>query len=307
MFEAFQFGPFIVWTRLLFLLFGIWFSIHFFLKLAQSQHLHLKHFLEKGWYYVLAFLLSGRIFAIIAQYRLYTKEPLRGFIIWDGGFSYLGGMIGIAAVLYWLNRKQRSTFLQWLDVLLPATTLGMVFDWIGRFVAGSSYGRPTDAFFGVTYDAMNVRYAVPIHPVQLYYVITFLIITFVLLIIRKYKLRAGAETLWGITITSLAIVVLETFRGDFMIPVFASSFDMIVLALLFVSLGVFAYFETQLSKRVIATAQTLLLVIFGSYILMRSSLPFDTFELRFSQFLSLLGLLSTIVYVVVHRQKHPNL
>jgi len=100
MFEAFQFGPFIVWTRLLFLLFGIWFSIHFFLKLAQSQHLHLKHFLEKGWYYVLAFLLSGRIFAIIAQYRLYTKEPLRGFIIWDGGFSYLGGMIGIAAVLY---------------------------------------------------------------------------------------------------------------------------------------------------------------------------------------------------------------
>lgn len=92
-----------------------------------------------------------------------------------------------------------------------------------------------------------------------------------------------------------------------MIPVFASYFDMIILTLLFVSLGIFAYFETRLSKRVITIAQTILLIVFGGYILMRGSLPFDTFELRFSQFLSLLGLLSTIVYVIVHRQKHPDL
>lgn len=259
------------------------------------------------WQYGAAFLIGGRIMAIIADYRVYIREPLRILIFWDGGFEYLGGAIGIAVLLFFATRSQRSTFLQWLDALLPAACLGLTFSWLGSFASGSSYGRPTDSIFGVTYDAMNVRYAVPIHPVQLYYALFFFALTFILLIVRKREKRVGAETLLGIIVATIGTVFLEYFRGDFGIPVFATNIDFVVLLALFISLGIFAAIERKLTNRVIIITEATLGLVYGGYLLARPWLPFDTFELRFSQFLAILALLATIVYVVDHRRRYPHL
>lgn len=307
MFQALPLGPFLVWTSVVFLLIGIWVSTEFFLRLANSAHLSLQHFREHAWWYLGAFLLSGRVVAIVTQYRVYLHDVLRIFIIWDGGFSFLGGAIGIGAVLFWATRSHRATFLQWLDVLLPATSLGSVFSWLGLFFAGHAYGKPTDVFWGVTYDSISVRYAVPIHPVQLYYAFFFLALTFLLLIIRKYSTRAGTETLIGIFCASIGTFILEYFRGDFTIPVFATTVDFIILISLFISLGVFAVIEIMLSRRMLIAFEGTLLVVFGGYAILRSQLPLETHELRFNQFLAILSLLAAIVYVVVHRRRYPYL
>ena len=305
--EAISIGPFLIWTRAAFMLLGVWLSIEFFLRLSRSAHLSLQHFQDHAWQYVVAFLLGGRLFAIIADYRVYIKDLPRIVIVWDGGFSFLGGAMGIGAVLYFATRFHRSTFLQWLDVLLPATCFGLAFDWFGKFASGAAYGRPTDVFWSVTYDAINVRYVVPVHPVQLYYCLFFFVLTFVLLIIRKRATRAGAETLVGIFLAAVATFFLEYLRGDFGIPVFATQLDFLVLFLLFVSLGVFAALELKLSRLAVILYEVLLLVFVGGYLMLRSSLSVATFELRFNQFLAVLALLATIVYVVVHRRKYPHL
>lgn len=289
------------------MLLGIWLALEFFLRLATSARLSLQHFREHAWRYLIAFLLSGRLVAMIAEYRVYLRDWQRIFIVWDGGFSFLGGAIGIGFVLYWATRNHRSTFLQWLDVLLPATCFGMAFDWFGKFLSGQSYGRPTDLPWAVTYDALGVRYVVPVHPVQLYYSVFFFLLTFILLIIRKKATRAGAETLVGILIASTGVFLFEYFRGDFGIPVFATQADFIVLFLLFISLGLFAIIEPKLSLKAITVYEVLLMLCFGSYIFTRSWLDLPTFELRFSQFLSVLALLAAVVYVVVHRRKYPHL
>lgn len=307
MFEAFAIGPLLVWTRVVFLLLGIWLATEFFLRLAQSAHLTLTHFREHAWRYVAAFLLMARVVSIVSNYRVYLKDPMRVFIFWDGGFSFFGGTLGIALVLYWINRTHRSTFLQWLDVLLPAACFGLAFEWLGKFFAGISYGKPTDAFWGVSYDTIGVRYVVPIHPVQLYYAIFFFLLTFLLLLIRKNSKRAGTETLFGVLLAAAVTFGLEYFRGDFSIPVFATRLDFIVLITMFISLGIFAAIEVSLSQRALIISQLLLFVIFGGYMLARSQLLLPTFELRFSQFLSVLSALAVIVYVIVHRWKHPHL
>jgi phosphatidylglycerol:prolipoprotein diacylglycerol transferase len=198
MFEALQIGPFFLWTRVIFLLVGVWLFVEFFLRLAQSANLSLQHFKDHWPYYAGAFLVSGRVFAILAEYRVYVKDPLRLIIIWDGGWSFLGGAIGIGIVLAIVTRGHRSTFLHWLDALVPAACFGLMFSWIGLFFAGQGYGKPTDLPWAVTYDAFNVRYAVPIHPVQLYYAFFYFVLTFVLLIIRKYGKRSDAcsPSLW---------------------------------------------------------------------------------------------------------------
>ena len=307
MFEAIQIGPFIIWTRLVFLLIGIWLATEFFLRLAQGSNLSLQHIREHTWQYVTAFLLGARIFAILSEYRVYLRDLPRIFIFWDGGFSFLGGAVGVGFILYFATKSQRSTFLQWLDALLPAATLGLVFYWLGSFASGSHYGHPTDTFLGVTYDAMNVRYAVPIHPVQLYYAVFYFILTFLLLIIRKREKRVGEETLIGIVTAAIGTFALEYFRGDFGIPVFAMQIDFLVLIMLFMSLGVFAMIELKMTNRQLIISEVILGIIYGGYLFIRPWLPFATFELRFSQFLAVLALLATIVYVVVHRRRYPHL
>jgi phosphatidylglycerol---prolipoprotein diacylglyceryl transferase len=306
-FEAFEIGPFIIWTHLLFLVIAIWLSAEFFFRLAQSAGLSLQHFRDKALWYLGGFLLGGRLFAIVAEYRAYLKDPLSMLMVNDGNFSLLGASIGVAIVLYVLRRTSRTTFLQWLDVLLPATTFGLAFEWIGKFAAGQAYGSPTDMFWGVTYDAINVRYAVPIHPVQLYYAAFYFLLTFVLLVVRKNAQRAGAETLSGIIAASIATFVFENFRGDFAIPVFATQFDFVLLILLFVSLGTFAAVELRLTQRMAIVFELLTTLLCATYLLLRPALPFQTFELRFSQLLAVLALLATVVYVVVHRRRYPHL
>lgn len=254
MFEAIEIGPFIIWTHLVFLLLGVWLSTEFFLRLAARAHLSLQHICDHAVWYATAFAVGGRLLAVVAQYRVYIKDPLRSLILWDGNFSFLGGAMGVGCVLAFVTREHRSTFLQWLDVLVPPTTLGLSFDWLGKFAAGQAYGKPTDVAWGVTYDAMHVRYAVPIHPVQLYYFSFFLFLTFLLLVIHKEAVRAGTETLVGIVLASIATFAFEVLRGDFGVSIF-----------------------------------------------------FATFELRFSQILAILSLFSTVLYVIVHRHRHPHL
>lgn len=307
MFEAFSIGPAIIWTRVVFLLAGIVLSTSFFLRLAESAHLSLQHFKEQGVQFLLAFLLCGRLFAIIAQYRVFLLDPVRFFVFWDGSFSFLGAVFGIGAMLFWYTRTHRSTFMQWLDVLLPAGIFGSAFDWFGKFAAGQAYGKPTDMPWGVTYDTIGVRYTVPIHPVQLYYALTLLALTFLLLVVRKHSSRAGGETFVGIALLSIATFFFEYFRGDFSIPVFATRMDFLILSVLFASLGVFAAVELTLSQRALIVYEALLIVVFGGYMFVRKLLPFATVELRFSQFLAVLALLATVVYVIVHRRKYPHL
>lgn len=307
MFEAFQFGPAIIWMRLLFLLIAVWLSSEFFIRLTESANLSLQDIKHYGRWHILAFVLMGRIFAILGAYQTYLKAPFRTLILWDGSFSFMGGAIGIAMVLFWSTRNQRVTFLQWLDVLLPATTFGLGFDWVGMFLSAQSYGKPTNLPWGITVNTFNVRYAVPIHPVQLYYAAFFFILTFVLLLTRKYSRRAGAETLFGIILATLAIFFLEFLRGDSTIAVFAKVTDLLFLLCLFISLGVLAAVELKLTPRMNTLYGTIVGMLTLAYVVGRNWISFGQFQLRFSQLLAILALLATVVYVVVHRRKYPHL
>lgn len=307
MFEVFEVGPFLFWTHLMFLLLGVWLAIEFFLRLAVSANLPLQHFKDAAVWYTFAFVFGGRAIAILTEYRVYLHDPVRSFVLWDGNFSFLGGAMGIAVVLFALTRFHRSTFLQWLDALLPAMTCGLTFDWLGKFFAGIGYGKPADVFWAITYDAVHVRYAVPVHPVQLYYAFFYLFLTFLLLVVRKHAKRAGAETLLAVLCASLITVFLEFFRGDFGIPVFAMVSDFILLIVLFLSLGVLAVIELRLPLWGINFYAGSLTMLTGIYLLVRSWLPFPRVELRFSQLLAVLAVGGAIVYVIVHRKRYPHL
>ncbi len=307
MFEAFQFGPVLIWMRLTFLLVAIWLSTEFFLRLAATASLSLQSIRDYAWWHLGSFVFFGRMFAVVADYQWYSAHAMNILIMWDGAFSFIGAIFGIALVLFWATGSQRATFLQWLDVLLPAATFGLSIDWLGMFLAAESYGKPTNVPWGITLDTFSVRYTVPIHPVQLYYALFFLFLTFILLLIRKHSVRAGSETLFGIATSSLAFFFFEFLRGDFGIPVFAMMTDFLFLGSLFFSLGILALIEEKISERTNALYGVMVALLTLTYVLIRPWIDFPQFQLRFSQILAILSLLATSVYVVVHRRKYPHL
>lgn len=307
MFEAFQIGPVTVWMRVVFLLLGAWLGVEFFIRLSMSAGLSLRSIRDHAKWHVLSFLLFGRLFAVIGNYQTYVKQWWQIFLFWDGGFSFIGAAIGVALVLFWSAPQQRATFLQWLDVLLPATTFALAFDWLGLFLSAQAYGKPTDVPWGIVMDSFSVRYTVPIHPVQLYYAAFFLLLTFVLLLVRRHSERAGAETLFGIVIAALGVFLFEFLRGDFGIPVFAILTDFIFLGCLFVSLGILALIEQRITERANTAYSVAVAILTIGYVLSRQWLALPQYQLRFSQVLSILALLAAVIYVVVHRRKYPHL
>jgi prolipoprotein diacylglyceryltransferase len=310
MFEAFYIGPFLVWSRIIFFLLGLHLTSTYIFRLAHQGNLSLKHFQDFAWYYLINFILCGRIAAIIVQSQLYARDPFRVFILWDGNFSFIGGMFGIALVLYYVTKNHRTTFLQWLDVLLPATCIGVACDWLGRMLSCTSYGRPTDSIFSYTCNSIDVRFVVPIVPVQLYYALFYFVLTFVLLAIHKYSRRAGAETIVGIVLACLFTVYMEFFRGDFSKSVFFSIYDVAVLCVLFSTLLLFAVLERKISPKIIMIGESVISLSVFAYLYARFWLKLitvSTYELRVSQFMALLVLLATVVYVIIHRQKYPHL
>ncbi|MDD5055131.1 MAG: prolipoprotein diacylglyceryl transferase [Candidatus Peribacteraceae bacterium] len=307
MFEAFQFGPVIIWMRVVFLMLAIVMSAEFFFRLSKSAGLSLQSLKDHAWLHALAFFLGGRILAVIANYPSYVSNLLRIVDLRDGGFSFIGGALGVGTVIFFTTRNQRTTFLQWMDVLLPAATFGLFFDWFGMFLSAQAYGKPANVFWAVTLNTYDVRYTVPIHPVQMYYALFYLALTFSLLLIRKYSRRAGSETLVGIIAASIGVFLFEFFRGDVGIPVFAKLPDFAFLACLIGSLGVLAMLEERLTQRVNTLYGVTIGVLTLAYVFSRSWIDFPQYQLRFSQVLAVLALVAAVVYVVVHRWKYPHL
>lgn len=305
MFQAFQFGPFLVWTSLVVALLGLWLAGELFLRLAESANLSLQHFKSYGWWYLLAFVLGSRVLAMIIQYQVYVRDPLRILMLSDGNFSFIGGIIGVVVVLRFVTKGHRTLFLQWLDVLMPAATLALAFSWLGAFFAGSGYGRPTDMFWAVTYDVPDVRYTIPLHPVQLYYACAFGALSFVLLVIRKRSERVGAETLAGIVMATVLTLLLEEFRGDFSVPVFTTWIDIALLLLLFVSLGVFTLLEVRLTTKSALVYEASLALLTVLYLFIRPWLDVEPYEFRLTQLSAVFALLLTVVYVTHIRRRHP--
>jgi peptidoglycan/LPS O-acetylase OafA/YrhL len=143
--------------------------------------------------------------------------------------------------------------------------------------------------------------------VQLYYALFYFTLTFVLLLVRKYSKRAGAETLIGIATASVAIFLFEFMRGDFGIPIFAKLTDFMFLGCLIISLGILALIEQKLTERTNTVYGGMVAVLTVVYVLTRSWIDLPQYQLRFSQVLAILALVATVVYVVVHRRKYPHL
>lgn len=84
--------------------------------------------------------------------------------IWSGGMSFHGGLIGVAAVVWFWSWRKRASILNIADNLALVTPIGLLLGRLANFINAELLGRPTDLPWGVIFPGEEFAR----HPSQLY-------------------------------------------------------------------------------------------------------------------------------------------
>lgn len=157
---------------------------------------------------------GGRIgYIIFYDFATIASSPLRAFAIWNGGMSFHGGALGVAAAMTGFASSRRIPVLALSDVLAASAPIGLFFGRIANFINGELWGLPSTAPWAVIFPEAE---PVPRHPSQLYEaglegILLFLILMY-LVISRGYLRRPGRITGAFVVGYGVSRIFVEFFR-----------------------------------------------------------------------------------------------
>ena len=118
-------------------------------------------------FYIAVGVIVGGRFGYVLFYNpaFYAANPGDIFALWDGGMSFHGGLLGVAAAAALYARKTRRAFLQVGDFLAPLCVPGLAFGRLGNFINQELWGRASDAPWAMVFYTHPDTAR---HPSQLY-------------------------------------------------------------------------------------------------------------------------------------------
>lgn len=117
-------------------------------------------------YGALGVMLGGRVgYVLFYNFSELLHDPLMLFRVWQGGMSFHGGMLGVALAMWLYGRRNRRTFFEVTDFVIPLIPFGLGAGRIGNFINGELWGRPTDVPWGMIFPHVDGTLR---HPSMLY-------------------------------------------------------------------------------------------------------------------------------------------
>ena len=118
---------------------------------------------------VLGVVLGGRLgYALFYKPGQYLANPAEILMVWKGGMSFHGGLLGVVLAMAWYGRARGRGFLQVMDVVAPCVPTGLASGRIGNFINGELWGRAADPTLPWAMVFPQSGSALPRHPSQLY-------------------------------------------------------------------------------------------------------------------------------------------
>ena len=117
-------------------------------------------------YLIVGVILGGRVgYVLFYNLKYYLENPIEILMIWSGGMSFHGGLIGVIIASKLFSNKHKINQFIFLDLVSLSAPIGIFFGRIANFINSELYGRPTDVFWSVKFTAIdNIKR----HPSQLY-------------------------------------------------------------------------------------------------------------------------------------------
>jgi len=131
-------------------------------------------------YVALGVVLGGRIgYMLFYDFTTLMRAPWTLFMVWQGGMSFHGGLLGVLAAMGFYGRRQQRSFFELTDFIAPLIPIGLGTGRIGNFINGELWGKASDLpwamrldcadpRFGYYCDGASSGYSAPHHPSQLY-------------------------------------------------------------------------------------------------------------------------------------------
>jgi phosphatidylglycerol---prolipoprotein diacylglyceryl transferase len=142
-----------------------WFLAQYRIK-KQNPILTKNQVTDLIFYCALGAVLGGRLgYILFYNFVAFLQNPLILLKIWLGGMSFHGGILGVAAAIYFYGRSIGQSFLRLTDFIVPVVPIGLGAGRIGNFINGELWGRPTDLSWGMVFPHADTLVR---HPSQLY-------------------------------------------------------------------------------------------------------------------------------------------
>ena len=124
---------------------------------------------------ILGVIIGGRTgFVLFYQPGYYLANPGQILRVWEGGMSFHGGFLGVAAAALIFCRREAIPMLSAADLMAVATPPGLLLGRIANFINAELWGRPTDLPWGVAFPSEAAQSCPGVvgicarHPSQLY-------------------------------------------------------------------------------------------------------------------------------------------
>ena len=174
-------------------------------KLIQNKYI-LDIFDDYITYVIVGIILGGRIgYTLFYNLKFYLENPVEILMIWNGGMSFHGGLIGIIVVSVLFAKKYDQDSFLYMDLVALVAPIGIFFGRIANFINSELYGIPTEVPWGVIFVQID-KFAR--HPSQLYEAFLEGIILFLILLYFKKKNYLESPGL----ISSVFLIFYSIFR-----------------------------------------------------------------------------------------------
>ena len=188
-------------------IFGIIFGWLYCKKILIKDNLISKLFEDYISYLIIGIIIGGRLgYVTFYNFTYFLNNPIEIFMIWNGGMSFHGGLMGIIISTLIFAKINRKSFFYLSDLVSIVAPIGLFFGRIANFINTELIGRPTDFYISVIYPSID---NIPRHPSQIYEAFLEGIILFLILLIYFYKNKKYKN--YG-TISGLFLIFYSIFR-----------------------------------------------------------------------------------------------
>ena len=134
-------------------------------KLISDQHI-LSLFDDFITYLIIGIILGGRLgYALFYNLKYYLENPVEILMVWNGGMSFHGGLIGVIVASQLFSKKHKVDQFIFLDLVALSAPIGIFFGRVANFINSELIGRATDLPWSVQFVLIdNIKR----HPSQLY-------------------------------------------------------------------------------------------------------------------------------------------
>ena len=197
-------------------------------------------------YLIIGLILGGRLgYVFIYNFDYYSENLTEILMIWNGGMSFHGGLIGVIIATYIFSKKNKINAFSFLDLISMSAPIGIFLGRISNFINSELYGRKTNFFWGVKFEKVDDNFR---HPSQIYEAIFEGIILFLFLnyFFEKflYKTPGLISAIFLIFYSTFRFFIEYTREPDIQIGYILYNLSLgQMLSLLFLVFGIFLFYK----------------------------------------------------------------